>query len=57
MKKSEIYRVAQLAVIGYGNIAAGTKLDILRELMTKEDTALFTEKQEEEKEKTSEAVY
>lgn len=46
MKKSEIYRLAQGAVINYQAIDAAMKLEILRELMAKEDLALFTEKQE-----------
>lgn len=47
MKKSEIYKVAQVAVLRADKIGDCTKLDVLRELMAKEDIALFAEKQEE----------
>ena len=47
MKKSEIYRQAQISVLHDGRFTAQDKLDILRELMDKEDVALFTEKREE----------
>lgn len=48
MKKSEIYRQAQYAVINSPSIHTEAKTEILRELMDKEDVALFVEKQEEE---------
>lgn len=48
MKKSDIYKAAQCAVIDYNGMKPTTKLEILRELMAKEDLALFTEKQEGE---------
>lgn len=35
MKKSEIYRVAQIAVMHYPGICSMDKLDVLRELMSK----------------------
>lgn len=47
MKKSEIYKMAQIAVLsntGFNNL---TKLEILRELMKEEDLALLCEKQDE----------
>lgn len=47
MKKSEIYRLAQYAVINSPSMQAETKAEILRELMDKEDVALFVERQEE----------
>ena len=47
MKKSEIYKYAQGAVCECDQLTIPTKLEILRELMHKEDVALFTEKQEE----------
>lgn len=46
MKKSEIYKKAQLAVLGYENFTDDEKLDILRELQDKEGTALFVEDRE-----------
>lgn len=46
MKKSDIYKMAQIAVLGSNNISPGMKLDIIRELMEKEDVALFTEERE-----------
>lgn len=49
MKKSEIYRMAQIAVLQSTSLGNGDKLDILRELMNNEKVALFVEKQEEEK--------
>lgn len=48
MKKSEIYKAAQCAVLAHAGMKETTKLEILRELMAKEDLALFTEKKEEE---------
>lgn len=53
MKKSEMYKLAQKAVVNSMSIQAEDKLEILRELMVKEDLALFTEK---EKELKNEAV-
>ena len=53
MKKSEMYRLAQGAVINYQNIDTAMKLEILRELMSKEDVALYVERKEEEEKKTS----
>lgn len=47
MKKSEIYRLAQCAVVNSMAITVDAKLEILRELMAKEDMYLFSEKQEE----------
>lgn len=47
MKKSEIYRLAQVAVLTNDSFRVQDKLAILRELIDKEDVALFTEKQEE----------
>lgn len=51
MKKSEIYRMAQIAVLNGSGFSGLTKLEILRELMVREDLALFTEKQEENQDK------
>lgn len=55
MKKSEIYKIAQQAVVHATFLGIDKKLEILRELMDKEDVALFCEKQEA-KEKADEAV-
>ena len=55
MKKSEIYHMAQCAVINATFLGVDAKLEVLRELMCKEDVALFCEKQEA-KEKNNEAV-
>ena len=55
MKKSEIYIMAQIAVINSSGILAPDKLEVPRELMDAEDLALFVEEQEE-KENTNETV-
>lgn len=49
MKKSEIYRLAQGAVVTNTILGTCEKLAILRELFAQEDLAKFCEKQEEEK--------
>lgn len=46
MKKSEIYKVAQCAVLE-ANYSKLVKLEVLRELMGREDLAKFTEEREE----------
>ena len=50
MKKSKIYRLAQLAVIKDDLIAVDDKLEILRVLMTDEDVAEYCESNEVEQE-------
>ena len=55
MKKSGMYKMAQCAVVDAPNLTTLTKLEILRELMCKEDVARFCENQEA-KEKADEAV-
>jgi hypothetical protein len=55
MKKSEKYYMAMLAVINSNNIFADAKIEILEELMDKRETALWVEKNEEEK-KNGESV-
>lgn len=55
MKKSEIYKAAQVAVLRDQNLSAVTRLEVLRELMDKEDVELFVEKRDEE-EKVAQAV-
>ena len=49
MLKSEIYYMAQIAVINAACIAPERKLKILRVLMHDEDVALYCEEQEAEK--------
>lgn len=49
MKKSEIYKMAQEAVITVPFFKTAEQLEILRVLMKDEDSALFWEKEEEKK--------
>ena len=56
MKKSEIYRLAQCCIVSSISLSAEQKLEILRELMGKEDVALFVEKREEEEQKAVNTV-
>lgn len=46
MKKSEIYRLAQVAVLAQP-LTDSVKITVLRELMVQEDLAKFCEQQEE----------
>ena len=46
MKKSEMYRLAQGAVLTNEYLSIEDKLEILRELMSKEDLEKFTEEKE-----------
>lgn len=56
-KTSALYRMAQIAVLESNSLTEYTKLEILRELMDKEDVALFVEKREsEEQEGVAQAV-
>ena len=48
MEKSVIYKFAQCAVLD-SKLDNYTKLEIVRELMEKEDTALWVEKEKEKK--------
>ena len=48
MKKSEIYKKAQLLVLNGGRLNEEEKLEMLRELIAAEDLALFTEQKENE---------
>lgn len=50
MKRSEIYKLAQHAVLRDASLTNTNKLEIIRELQDKESTALFMEKKEEENE-------
>lgn len=54
MEKSEIYKAAQVAVLRDSAMGVITKLEILRELMAKEDVEKFCEKKKE-KEKENNA--
>ena len=49
MKKSEMYKVAMMAVVASSSISPNVKVEIVRELMEREDLELWREKQEEEK--------
>lgn len=55
MKKSEIYKMAQRAVVNAMYLLPDDKLEILRELMAKEDLEKFCE-ENAEKEISREAV-
>lgn len=47
MKKSDIYKKLQIGVIEYYDmLETGEKIEILRELMNREDLELYSEKQE-----------
>ena len=48
MKRSEIYKAAQTAVVNSLSMCAVDKLEILKELMSQENFAKFCEKQEKE---------
>jgi hypothetical protein len=48
LKTSEIYKMAQYAVLQSEYIGNNEKLEILRELMAREDVSLFVEKQSDE---------
>lgn len=50
MKKSELYHLTQMAVITTPCIAPETKIEILRELIDKEDLEIFCEDREAKKE-------
>ena len=49
MKKSEMYHLAQIAVLNTPIIAPESKLEILAELIDAEKLELFSEKQKAEK--------
>lgn len=51
MKKSEIYYFAQIAVLEM-DMNAKTRLEMLRELMTKEDMEAFCEREVNKEEET-----
>lgn len=47
MKKSEIYHLAQMAVLNTATISPENKLEIIKELMEGESLALYSEGLEE----------
>lgn len=53
MKKSEIYQIACEAIINCETLSTGDKLIVLKELMEKQDTAIYWEKEQEKKENES----
>lgn len=55
MKKSEQYRIAQMAVLASNNILADHKLEIIHTLMEDEDLEKFTEKRAAEEASKKEA--
>lgn len=52
MKKSEMYRLAQFAVLNSLSIEAEKKLEILRVLMDDENLAKYSERQKEKNNET-----
>lgn len=49
MKKSELYHLAQIAVINSPNLAPETKLEIMKVLIPDESSARYWEEQEARK--------
>ena len=49
MKKSEVYYLAQFAVVNSPSIAPESKLEVLRVLMMEEDLEKFTEERKAQK--------
>lgn len=54
MKKSEIYQMACEAIVNCETLSTEDKLIVLKELMDKQDTAKYWEKEEEKKEQEKE---
>ena len=50
MKKSELYHLAQIAVIATPTISVESKIEVMRVLFDQESLALFCEEQEEKNE-------
>ena len=48
MKKSEMYKVAMMAVVASASISPDVKIEITKELMEREDLELWKEKKEAE---------
>lgn len=55
MKKSDLYYLAQKAILTSAGLDSGSKLEILREFMSQEDIYRLVEKKEE-KERVAQAV-
>ena len=55
MKKSEQYRIAQLAVLASNHIMPDDKLEIIHTLMDAEDLAKFTEERDAKEAEKKEA--
>ena len=49
MKKSELYHLAQIAVINSPNLAPETKLEIMKVLIPDESSARYWEEQEDKR--------
>ena len=49
MKKSELYQMAQFAVVNTPSISPENKLEILKELFDKEELFTYCEKTEEQR--------
>lgn len=56
MKKSEIYHLAQIAVMMHTTTNVEKRLEVLRVLMDAEDVAKYTESQKEREEKLYESI-
>ena len=50
MKKSELYHLAQIAVITTTTISVESKIEVMKVLIDQESLALFCEEQEEKNE-------
>lgn len=55
MKKSEAYKLAQIAVISTATIAPESKVEILRVLIADENLALFCEREKNNEEESNDA--
>ena len=55
MKKSEAYKLAQIAVVSTATIAPESKVDILRVLIADENLALFCEREKNNEEESGDA--
>lgn len=51
MRESVIYKLAQYSVLNDNSLSDPNKMEILRELISKEDVALFVEKRDAEEQK------
>lgn len=55
MKKSEAYKLAQIAVVSTATIAPESKLEILRVLIADENLAVYCEEREAEEKENGDA--